>query len=111
MRVCDPWALGIVEGADFWCREGWNELMGDYEVSEPACVQGATFFETDCGSSIYARVLFVSWNIISMYIFVSMVGSVVAESVQVACADHAGGSSFLLFSRASVTCINARATL
>ena len=50
--------------------------MSDFEIAEPQCVHGATFFESDCGSSIYARVLFVSWNIISMYIFVSMVSGI-----------------------------------
>lgn len=47
--------------------------MSDFEVSEPQCVRGKTFFDTDCGSDGYARILFVSWNILSMYIFVSMV--------------------------------------
>jgi hypothetical protein len=53
--------------------EGWNEIMSDYEIHEPACVHGPTFFDSDCGSQVYANALFVSWNILSMYIFVSMV--------------------------------------
>lgn len=47
--------------------------MSDYEVTVPMCVRGESFYESDCGSQGYARALFVSWNIISMYIFVSMV--------------------------------------
>ena len=55
--------------------EGWNEIMSDYEIREPACVLGSTFFDSDCGSQVYANALFVSWNILSMYIFVSMVSA------------------------------------
>ena len=47
--------------------------MSDYEVAEPSCVHGPTFFDSDCGGAVYAHALFVSWNILSMYIFVSMV--------------------------------------
>lgn len=47
--------------------------MSDYEVTVPMCVRGESFYESDCGSQGYARALFVSWNILSMYIFVSMV--------------------------------------
>jgi len=54
--------------------------MSDYEVTEPACVRGQTFFDTDCGSKVYAHALFVSWNILSMYIFVSMFISLIYES-------------------------------
>lgn len=54
-------------------REGWNQIMSDYEVAVPMCVRGENFYESDCGSQGYARALFVSWNILSMYIFVSMV--------------------------------------
>lgn len=54
-------------------REGWNQIMSDYEVTVPMCVRGENFYESDCGSQGYARALFVSWNILSMYIFVSMV--------------------------------------
>jgi hypothetical protein len=53
--------------------EGWNQIMSDYEVAEPSCVHGPTFFDSDCGGAVYAHALFVSWNILSMYIFVSMV--------------------------------------
>lgn len=55
------------------CGEGWDQIMDDFSVSAPYCVSSDSFFESDCGSKAYARFLFVSWNIISMYIFVSMV--------------------------------------
>jgi len=55
------------------CGEGWNSVMSDFELHEPFCVKGRSFLDSDCGSEGYARALFVSWNIISMYIFVSLV--------------------------------------
>ena len=55
------------------CGEGWNAVMSDFEINEPFCVKGDSFLESDCGSEGYARALFVSWNIVSMYIFVSLV--------------------------------------
>ena len=61
--------------------EGWNQLMEDYaQVQPPFCVIGRTFFDGDCGSEGWARGLFVSWNIISMYIFVSLFVSLIFES-------------------------------
>jgi hypothetical protein len=61
--------------------EGWNEVMEDFATIEPPnCVTGATFFESDCGSASWARVLFISWNILSMYIFVNLFVSLIYES-------------------------------
>ncbi|KAL4886544.1 Ion transport protein-domain-containing protein [Aspergillus karnatakaensis] len=64
------------------CGEGWNELMEDFANMEPPyCVAGdGGFFENDCGSAGWARPLFISWNIISMYIFVSLFVSLIFES-------------------------------
>ncbi|KAA8897862.1 Ion transport protein-domain-containing protein [Sphaerosporella brunnea] len=62
------------------CGEGWNDIMSDYVVLEPSCVRGKTFFDSDCGSPVYAHALFVSWNILSMFIFVSMFISLIFES-------------------------------
>ncbi|KAL7269076.1 calcium channel protein [Rhizina undulata] len=74
------------------CGEGWNQIMSDYEVTEPLCVHGPTFFESDCGSSGYARALFVSWNILSTYIFLSMFISHIYESFSYVY-QRSGGSS------------------
>ena len=61
--------------------EGWNTLMEDFAgIQPPFCVIGDTFFDGDCGSAGWARGLFVSWNIISMYIFVSLFVSLIFES-------------------------------
>jgi voltage-dependent calcium channel len=62
------------------CGESWNQIMEDYaNVREPYCVRG-DFFDSDCGSAPWARSLFISWNILSMYIFVSMFVSLIYES-------------------------------
>lgn len=61
--------------------EGWNELMeGFATVKEPYCTEGDTYLESDCGSPGWARALFISWNILSMYIFVSLFVSLICES-------------------------------
>ncbi|EXJ92665.1 hypothetical protein A1O3_01217 [Capronia epimyces CBS 606.96] len=61
--------------------EGWNQIMEDYaSIRPPLCVREASFFDSDCGSSNWARALFISWNIISMYIFVSLFVSMIFES-------------------------------
>ncbi|KAK5945754.1 calcium channel protein [Knufia obscura] len=61
--------------------EGWNSLMEDYaQIQPPFCVIGDTFFDGDCGSEGWARGLFVAWNLISMYIFVSLFVSLIFES-------------------------------
>ena len=61
--------------------EGWNTLMEDFaSIEPPFCTNGPTFFDSDCGSAGWARGLFVAWNIISMYIFVSLFVSLIFES-------------------------------
>jgi hypothetical protein len=61
--------------------EGWNQIMEDYAgIEPPFCVREASFFASDCGSAGWARALFIAWNIISMYIFVSLFVSMIFES-------------------------------
>lgn len=63
------------------CGEGWNQIMEEYAtITPPYCVSTADFFKSDCGSPAWARILFILWNIISMYIFVSMFVSLIFES-------------------------------
>ena len=63
------------------CGEGWNQIMEDYaQITSPLCVSGKNFYNSDCGSAAWARVLFIAWNIVSMYIFVSMFVSLIFES-------------------------------
>lgn len=47
--------------------------MHDYTITDPHCIADTDFFRNDCGSPAWAYGLFVSWNILSMYIFASMV--------------------------------------
>ncbi len=62
------------------CGEGWNQIMEDYAtIQPPFCIEG-NLFGSDCGSPGGARFLFISWNIISMYIFVSLFVSLIYES-------------------------------
>jgi voltage-dependent calcium channel len=63
------------------CGEGWNQFMEDYaNIEPPLCVETNDFFASDCGSKPWARFLFVTWNIISMYIFVNLFVSLIYES-------------------------------
>lgn len=61
--------------------EGWNQIMEDFAtVVPPLCVLGDSFYDSDCGSAAWARTLFIAWNILSMYIFVSLFVSLIYES-------------------------------
>lgn len=61
--------------------EGWNEVMEDFAtIDKPYCTVGERYFESDCGSPEWARALFISWNILSMYIFVNLFVSLIYES-------------------------------
>ncbi|OJJ35434.1 hypothetical protein ASPWEDRAFT_40623 [Aspergillus wentii DTO 134E9] len=63
------------------CGEGWNDLMEDFATMvPPICTRNDDFLQDDCGSAAWARSLFISWNIISMYIFVSLFVSLIFES-------------------------------
>jgi hypothetical protein len=62
------------------CGEGWNQILTDYLVSPPYCTPGTEFSDTDCGDHVYAYILFCSWNILSMYIFVNLFVSLIYES-------------------------------
>ncbi|KAI4197860.1 MAG: hypothetical protein LQ346_002874, partial [Caloplaca aetnensis] len=63
------------------CGEGWNAIMEDYAtIRYPNCNVSHDFYQSDCGSSAWARPLFILWNILSMYIFTSMFVSLIFES-------------------------------
>lgn len=47
--------------------------MIDYTVTAPQCISDPNFFKTDCGDPAWSYGLFISWNILSMYIFANMV--------------------------------------
>nr|POE47803.1 calcium-channel protein cch1 [Quercus suber] len=61
--------------------EGWNQIMEDFAgVVWPYCTIGEHYYDGDCGSPEWARALFISWNILSMYIFVNLFISLIYES-------------------------------
>ncbi|EKD15941.1 uncharacterized protein L3040_003202 [Drepanopeziza brunnea f. sp. 'multigermtubi'] len=63
------------------CGEGWNAIMEDFAtIRPPLCVDDLSFFNSDCGSTGWARALFILWNILSMYIFTSLFVSLIYES-------------------------------
>lgn len=63
------------------CGETWNNIMEDFAtIKAPLCVSDLDFSKSDCGSATWARLLFISWNILSMYIFVSLFVSLIFES-------------------------------
>lgn len=73
--------------------EGWNYVMKDFAVESPYCVASSDYVSTDCGNEIYAYILFISWNIISMYIFVNMFISLIFESFSYVYANNADTTS------------------
>ncbi|PLB34643.1 calcium channel protein CCH1 [Aspergillus candidus] len=64
------------------CGEGWNDIMEDFATMVPpkCTLNEDNFLLEDCGSAAWARPLFIAWNIISMYIFVSLFVSLIFES-------------------------------
>lgn len=74
--------------------EGWNQIMEDFAAIEPPlCVESDQFFQSDCGSEEWARVLFIMWNIISMYIFVNLFVSLIFESFSYVYQRHSGSAA------------------
>lgn len=61
------------------CGEGWNQTLDDFLVEYPNCYLDLNGY-SDCGSKGYAFTLFISWNILSMYIFANMFVSLVYEN-------------------------------
>ncbi|ODO05658.1 hypothetical protein I350_04717 [Cryptococcus amylolentus CBS 6273] len=55
-------------------------MLAFITVEAPRCTESSNFLQTDCGTSPGAYVLFISWNIVSMFIFVNMFTGVVVES-------------------------------
>ncbi|KAL8736171.1 MAG: hypothetical protein Q9166_000326 [cf. Caloplaca sp. 2 TL-2023] len=63
------------------CGESWNAIMEDFaSIKYPNCNVNEDFYQSDCGSTNWARALFISWNIVSMYLFVSLFVSLIFES-------------------------------
>lgn len=54
--------------------------MHDFTVESPECVVADNYLDSDCGSKSWAYFLFLSFNIISMYIFTAIFVAVVADN-------------------------------
>lgn len=59
--------------------EGWNYIMEDFTLQEPFCSSAQSLDDSDCGNKQYAYILFIAWNIISMYIFLNMFISLILD--------------------------------
>ncbi|KAF9647780.1 hypothetical protein BDM02DRAFT_3187683 [Thelephora ganbajun] len=71
-------AHSLVMLAVMSCGESWNQYMHDYTLAYPRCTNLGS--ETDCGSPGWALCLFITWNILSMFIFANMFTGVVVEN-------------------------------
>lgn len=60
------------------CGEGWNQLLLDYTISYPYCFKSST--ESECGIGVFAYILFIAWNIVSMYVFANLFISLICEA-------------------------------
>ncbi|CAG8581095.1 8980_t:CDS:10 [Paraglomus occultum] len=60
--------------------EGWNQIMHDFAVEPPDCVDNKSYLLSDCGSEPWAYFLFITWNVLSMYIFANMFIVVVIDN-------------------------------
>lgn len=55
--------------------------MHDFAVEPPNCVDDENnIFGSDCGSKVWSYILFISWNVLSMYIFANMFIVVVSDN-------------------------------
>ena len=59
--------------------EGWNYIARDFMIESPDCFAGG-FGNSDCGNHSLAMFLFFVWNILSMYIFLNILISVVINN-------------------------------
>lgn len=60
--------------------EGWNYIMDDFALVQPYCSSVSGIDDSDCGNKQYAYILFMLWNVISMYIFLNMFVSLIVDS-------------------------------
>lgn len=51
--------------------------MHDYTVEYPFCSPSKSYLFTDCGTAAGSFVLFILWNVLSMYVLTNIVTGVV----------------------------------
>lgn len=54
--------------------------MHDFTIEYPNCVVADNYLDSDCGSLRWSYFLFLTFNIISMYIFIAIFVAVVADN-------------------------------
>ncbi|GAA5821176.1 hypothetical protein JCM11251_004500 [Rhodosporidiobolus azoricus] len=60
--------------------EGWNEFMHNYTIEFPSCTSSLNYLLSDCGSAPGAYALFITWNVLSQYLFVNLLLGAVIEN-------------------------------
>ncbi|GAA6027992.1 hypothetical protein JCM8097_001819 [Rhodosporidiobolus ruineniae] len=70
--------------------EGWNAYMHEYTVEWPHCTNSQSYLFSDCGSAPGAYALFITWNILSMYLFVNLLLGAVIENFGFAYQTYGG---------------------
>lgn len=65
---------------NMYYSEGWNSIMHDFTIEYPNCVVADNYLDSDCGSLRWSYFLFLTFNIISMYIFIAIFVAVVADN-------------------------------
>ncbi|KAJ9051748.1 hypothetical protein DSO57_1002010 [Entomophthora muscae] len=80
--------------------ESWNDVMHDFSVQGPLCVHMKNnYLHSDCGNPFLALVLFLSFNVLSMFIFANLFVVIVMDNFNY-CYDV--GASFTLLTRADI---------
>ncbi|KAJ1949788.1 calcium channel protein, partial [Linderina pennispora] len=81
--------------------ENWNYLITDLQVQYPHCVQSynGNYLQTDCGLTGLAYLIFFTYNLVSMYIFVNVFIGVVTDNFQYC---YQSSSSYKLLTRQEI---------
>lgn len=74
------WSTTMISLIRYSTGEGWNSMMHDFTVEYPNCVLADNYLDSDCGSLRWSYFLFLTFNIISMYIFIAIFVAVVADN-------------------------------
>jgi hypothetical protein len=74
------WGTTMISLIRYSTGEGWNTMMHDFTIEAPNCVVADNYLDSDCGSLRWSYFLFLTFNIISMYIFTAIFVAVVADN-------------------------------
>ncbi|GMG39596.1 unnamed protein product [Ambrosiozyma monospora] len=70
--------------------EGWDSIMDDFFVDKPYCssINKNHVSYNDCGSQGQAYALFISWNILAVYLMMNLFVSIIVEAFKVTYHDN-----------------------